>query len=395
MKRKTCFSISLCIIAIVLLNWNCTDSEFIDNSPQTTNDKNFSLQEAKEFFENQMGQYAVTTRAMEQVADKQMSPGDFTPKWEYAISSSKANLVCYDVPIEAGFRYKAMYSEYQNGKAIASIVDVCQKLIIVKNHKTGKLGQYILTLIPDKTCNTQQTRQRCDKFINCADKVGFSGIALYSTLYSTLTVRVNTYRNGVKSKGVFLLDNSTKEKIKERYKLADFQVSSLAFLKKKKVSTRSMGEDDGWDLDGGWIDDVIIMPDNDDDLDWDTGNDEWMEDTRPGGMDYEDPDPEPDPDPDSDSDSFFDDDNHEQTSGLDEHYDLVPSFKIDRKKMAPNQDNKPSVNDPNFPEPESYFVLEIYHRKCGTLLATIDWDDWTGGITLYCSVCRKYVYAFY
>ena len=52
------------------------------------------------------------------------------------------------------------------------------------------------------------------------------------------------------------------------------------------------------DLDGdGWIDtpvssEVVIEPEED--LDWETGNEEWMEETRPGGIDYEDPDGEED-----------------------------------------------------------------------------------------------------
>lgn len=52
------------------------------------------------------------------------------------------------------------------------------------------------------------------------------------------------------------------------------------------VSTR--GEDAGWDIDYGWLDEVVIIPDPD----WDAGNDQWLEDTRPGEV--VDPDPEPD-----------------------------------------------------------------------------------------------------
>lgn len=76
-------------------------------------------------------------------------------------------------------------------------------------------------------------------------------------------------------KGVFLLDNSVKDISSEKIELARSLVSMVAIQKMNTVSTR--GEDAGWDIDYGWLDEVVIIPDPD----WDAGNDQWLEDTRP------------------------------------------------------------------------------------------------------------------
>ena len=57
---------------------------------------------------------------------------------------------------------------------------------------------------------------------------------------------------------------------------------------KEHEAARWLGKDAGWDIDYGWLDEVVIIPDPD----WDAGNDQWLEDTRPGEV--VDPDPEPD-----------------------------------------------------------------------------------------------------
>lgn len=253
MKRKLYFGIILCVLAIALLTWNCTDSELIRSNPQVQN-KEFSLLEAKAFFENECEQYSVITRSIRENNKKRISPGNFIPEWKSATASSQKKLACYDIPIESSYRYKAIHSDYVNGKATAHIVNVYQKLIIVKDMTTNSLGQYILTLIPDKDYEAKYKKQICEKFINCADKGGFSGIAIYTIPQLDLIIRVNHYVDGIKKAGVFL--SGKRELMNKKVAIAQSLLQGLRLKQETQISTRSFGEDDwtiDWEEDDGTI----------------------------------------------------------------------------------------------------------------------------------------------
>lgn len=254
----------LSILLMLFLVWSCMDDALMKMDSQTKN-KNFSLQEAKAFFEKSME--SVTTRSEKEETDNSIRPGDFSPQWAGAMPSSKNNLECYDIPIISTFQYKALYVEYSNDKGVAKHTNVYQKLIIVKDVKENNIGQYILTLIPAKEYDAVYNSQVCNDFINCADKGKFTGVAIYSMVHSNMIARINTYKNGIKVKGVFLLNASTKAELEEKRQIANSQLSGLTFGRKKKISTRS-GEDDFWgsddwfwDIDGGSLPEVVITPD--------------------------------------------------------------------------------------------------------------------------------------
>mgnify|MGYP001629555725 CR=1 FL=1 len=244
MKKKQYFCISLCMLVSTLFYWSCTDSEFVSKDTLIQNEE-FSLQEAKEFFEKQIEQCPVTNRSAKGRKYNQASPGEFVPKWGQAIASSLKYLSSYDVPIQAGFRYKAIRSEYQNGKAFAYIVDVYQKLIIVKDAETDALGQYILTLIPDRSYHARYKNEVGERFINCADKGQFSGIAVYTMPHLDIVIRANRYVNGVKTKGVFWPNKN--QALKQKLKTLESILKGTVLKRRAAYSTRSFGEDD-WDF---------------------------------------------------------------------------------------------------------------------------------------------------
>ena len=308
MKKKQYFCISLCILASTLFYWSCTDSEFgSTNAP--IQHKEFSLQEAREFFEQQMEQCPMPNRSAKGQKHKQVSPGDFVPKWGQSVASSLKHLSSYDVPIQAGFRYKAMRSDYKNGKASAYIVDVYQKLIIVKDTETDALGQYILTLIPDRSYHARYKKEVGERFINCADKGRFSGIAIYTIPHLDIVIRANRYVNGVKTRGVFLPNKN--QTLKQKLKVLESILKGTVLKRRAVYSTRSFGEDD-WDF-GIENEDFWAVGD---DLFYDPDNDSWFIDFDGDGYPdsayipefevtpddpWEDPFPDPDPDPDSDN----------------------------------------------------------------------------------------------
>ncbi len=281
MKRKTYFCISLCMLSVTLSLWNCTDTELVKNDTQVQH-KNFSLEEAKGFFEKQMQRSFVSTRSSNGKKPKQLvTPGDFIPQWDKAVASTKAGLSCYDIPIDNDIHYKAMYSTYKNGKAKAWITNVYQKLIVVKNQSTGNLGTYILNLIPDAQYDKKNLKEVTNRFINCADKGGFSGIAFYTIPNLNRIIRVNRYENGIKKQGVFL--SGKREQMEEKMAIAHELLKNIVLKGKKKVTTRSYGEDDYWD-DFYWDDDYWDDDYWDDDGSNDNNSsiiDDWIND---GGM---------------------------------------------------------------------------------------------------------------
>lgn len=156
------------------------------------------------------------------------------------------------------------------------------------------MSQYVLSLIPVKSYELQKGEQIPELFTTRGDKGGFSGIAIYSCLYTGVTARVDTYRNGRKVNGIFLLDAKEQEELNSKIETAKEQIYMLSLQKKKKILSRGVS-DYGYDIDGGWLDEVIITPEEP----WEwvgadgMTNEEWLEKTRPDGN--VDPQPEPEP----------------------------------------------------------------------------------------------------
>ena len=282
MKKSTYIYTVLCVIAIVISIVNCKDEDLLESGLQTDM-KDFSLQEAKNFFQTQAHANLTLSRSLDNKRNKTVSPGDFVPNWDAAVSSTNNGLACYDIPITPTYHFKAIYVDERNGKPSAGKVNVYQKLVIVKDVKSNRMDQYILTLIPSKLYDSRNGAQTCNNFINCADKGGFIGVALYSCVYSQVTARISTFKNGVKTRGVFLLNASGKTNLSDKYEQARALASTVYIQKKKMVLTR--GEDDyNYDYDYGNEDDytyigetleeVIITPESNNN-ETSGGNDEW------------------------------------------------------------------------------------------------------------------------
>lgn len=246
MKKRTYIYAALCVLVIVFVTINCTDEELIKSTPQADM-KGFTLQEAKEFFKEQMELKVTKTRVVRKQDGRSLCPDDFVPNWESAIASSQNNLASYDIPIRTSLQYRALTYDFTGGQASAYVVDTYQKLIIVKDSKTGFLGQYILTLIPSKECNVRYKKEICDRFINCSDKGQFTGIAIYSNPLNNMIVRANRYLKGEKVQGVFLSGDDP-ETLVEKGKILESIIGRLIFKQNPTISTRSFGEGgyDNW-----------------------------------------------------------------------------------------------------------------------------------------------------
>ena len=212
MKIRTKLLLLLCACPLVL--WNCTDILWLSEEYVSVEHKNFTLHEAKEFFNENTMQLAVTSRSMQDDGAIRLSAGEFTPDWDKAVASAKNGLMCYDMPIDCEHTYKAVMLSKENKTLTLDAVDVYQKLIVVKSRTTGEMGQYLLTLVPDIAYERQHQGEVADLFINAGDKGGFTGVAIYSIPGLDLIVRANRYINGIKEKGIFM--SGTEKDMKDK-----------------------------------------------------------------------------------------------------------------------------------------------------------------------------------
>ena len=279
MKKIAYIYTVLCAIVMVITVVNCKDEDLLESRLQTDM-KDFSLEEAKNFFQTQARDNLMLSRSLDNKKNETVSPGDFVPNWDAAVGSVNNGLACYDIPITPTYHFKAIYVDERNGKPSAGKVNVYQKLVIVKDVKSNRMDQYILTLIPSKLYDNRNGVQTCNNFINCADKGGFTGVALYSCVYSQVTARISTFKNGVKTGGVFLLNTSGKTNLSDKYEQARALASAVYIQKKKMVLTR--GEDDyDYTYDGGWFDDIIIEPEPDYSEWGENDNEDWLNSSSP------------------------------------------------------------------------------------------------------------------
>lgn len=274
----------LCTIGISLFLTSCIAGIERDISISSGEDAEISVEQAREFFEQEL-----LTRNDDTPSPNVLSPGDFTPQWDDAQISQNYRIACVDVPIIPRFGYRAIRSEYKLGKATAYIVRVSQKLIVVKDRESGDMAQYIVSIIPDKDFAAKHKGDISNLFLNANDRGRFSGILLYTC--HGIPVRLSKYIDGKRVEGISTCGVAGKQKYKELLLKIYKGLSDIKVLRYAGITSRS-GEDPGWDFDAGEIDDVIIIgtgPSNNDDDDDDDDDDEEEEEPPNQQIDPEDP----------------------------------------------------------------------------------------------------------
>ncbi len=86
MRRLTYIYAILFIMAIVFVVVNCTDEDLVKNGQE--NMEEFSIQEAKDYFQVQMAENLILSRSLSSEDNKTVSPGDFIPDWDIAVGAS-------------------------------------------------------------------------------------------------------------------------------------------------------------------------------------------------------------------------------------------------------------------------------------------------------------------
>ena len=238
-------------IIIVVCFWtSCiADIERSISLPSNTS-VDITVSQAREFFEQEF-----LTRDDANPARGVMSPGDFTPRWDDVQVSQNHRIACVDVPIIPKYSYKAIRSEYRLGKATAYAVTVSQKAIVVKDRSSGRMAQYIMSLIPDREFAATHKGDISNIFLNANDRGAFSGIVLYT--YHGVPIRFSKYIDGTRVKGISTCGVSDHERYKELLQRIYQNLSKIKVLRHTGIASR-LGEDAGLGFDGGEIEPIIV-----------------------------------------------------------------------------------------------------------------------------------------
>lgn len=243
MKTKLISYISL----LVVLTMGGVVCGCNDNLLEKRNEKMskgcITVEEAKSYFEQAMQQVSVTRGGK----DDFLIPGDFKPTWSNPTTTTYGNISCMNLPITSFMRYGAKYKQHLRGKDRDKIVDLSQKLIILKNTDTGEMSQYLVTLVP---CFGYARAHRGDDiaelFVQGGDKHQYSGMVLYSIPQTGTLFQIDTYVNGHRTGSANCLTSG-----RMRQNVMMKALMRLEF--RGSVCTRDFGftYEDFWGLDSG------------------------------------------------------------------------------------------------------------------------------------------------
>lgn len=111
--------------------------------------------------------------------------------WNKSNISNNDRTKSIDVPIISSNKFKT-----RRIKGEANEVDIIQTLVISQNLKTGKMSQYILSLVPEESYANDNENKLFTKFSSSGDKGNYTGLALYMVPVYNIPYRVEKYENG-------------------------------------------------------------------------------------------------------------------------------------------------------------------------------------------------------
>ena len=130
------------------------------------------------------------------------SLGDIVPKWSKGVPTGTSSIYSVDVPIESStYCYRVVRTDPQTGKA--HFVKCYHKLVVVKDRKTGRLGNYVVFFIATNEYADSHPGNVGKRFNNDGDMGDFSGLKIYATLEGII-IRANKYHAGQKQEGIYL-----------------------------------------------------------------------------------------------------------------------------------------------------------------------------------------------
>ena len=170
----------------------------------------FSLQEAKDAFQSRKESYQSSNRHNTEIG---LPAGDFEPEWDRAIASvnpTRENLLYYTVPIKSLYQYKAVLLDTPELKWVY----VYQKMLVMKSAQDNSVNFYLISLVPNLDFEERNQGFVAENFVFLKEDNNFSGVSIFSSLFSGLIIDSEQIINGRIIKRVFI--PSREEEITER-----------------------------------------------------------------------------------------------------------------------------------------------------------------------------------
>lgn len=267
-----------------------------DEKGRKTNSTGLTVQEGKSFFESYLmrGEYA-TRGSVENLRIAGLNPGSMSPIWQKSIKSEDRHIYSLDIVIDKKYQYIEAFSEQSESGAVTRYEEIEQKLVIVKNKKTGNMSNYIMSMLPDRSYPKQRRGQRYHRFVNTGEHI-YCGLVVYTRLEDGVVVRVDEYSMGRKKQWASHFNTNNKFEF-NRIKIREM-LDGRTVYRKFAIRTRGIesgtGGNSGTGYDSGIgtddnpisIDDVTVIGENPDNPPGGppTGGfwGEWGEDPNPG-----------------------------------------------------------------------------------------------------------------
>ena len=233
------------LVGVTLGLWMCSKEP--DVAPHKPQEPLYSVAKARAYYDGA----SCTTRTI--VEPGPLTPGDYLLDWERAEVSLDSLLSSVDVPIDMQYRY---YRYLQPEPDSVELVPIYSKLVVVKEHPTLLEGCYIRYIMPARSMRSAYPDYDYDALLNSRPKTNFTGVSLYTDL-NGWPMCVAYYYEGDLLFDAFLFDqtHTLEENIERLYDL----LGDLTVARCSHAKTRAQQE--GPTLDGGEIEDVIILPD--------------------------------------------------------------------------------------------------------------------------------------
>ena len=253
-KKQIYFQIFVLLSSLSLILYSCLDDDMNLLGAEDADDvaRLQEIREARAFFENYVANIPMDLNP------QGMYPGNFATDWDNAtyIVNTDDSIISLNVCIVPEYYYEGDFAKDYT-KTPETDDDwyhtaISQKIVSLKNMRTGTRCCYIITLIPDAN-NATKSRAKIDWMFNNGDSEGnqFHGLAIFSTIESNAAMVVDRYGQSFTRASVFGGDN-----------LSDMLVLMGAYKlsQKKVVRTKYYGgsgtEEDPYD--GGWLSEFTV-----------------------------------------------------------------------------------------------------------------------------------------
>lgn len=202
--------------------------------------RKLSVGEARAFFEDRFTRLYMAQANLGVDGENQsiLFTGDFTPQWQNSLQESNNYVSAVDAPIVSAYQYYA-YIPNREKPEDGELIEMTQRMIVVKSNDTEEMAGFIATLIPTSNFVFKNRNPIAYSYLN--ENVKYSGLVILKLLTGRIH-QVMEYRDGKVIKNINMNDPRLSPAMRVEY--CNHILGNIQFLRFAKVMTRA-GESGG------------------------------------------------------------------------------------------------------------------------------------------------------